>query len=143
MGRLLSWNSISKNKTNSRIPVKIGNDSAYAEEPEITVNVNGTKQIEITPKYSFNVFKEEDEEDSDFTFTSINEDIAKVNEKGLVTGTKSRNNMGKSNRKINRKRKYCNSKSNRRRLKICFTNNGRRWICSSIKSRWKYMGIWI
>ena len=77
-----------KTKTNSRIPVKIGNDSAYAEEPEITVNVNGTKQIEITPKYSFNVFKEEDEEDSDFTFTSINEDIAKVNEKGLVTGTK-------------------------------------------------------
>ena len=77
-----------KTKTNSRIPVKIGNDSAYAEEPEITVNVNRTKQIEITPKYSFNVFKEEDEEDSDFTFTSINEDIAKVNEKGLVTGVK-------------------------------------------------------
>ena len=77
-----------KTKTNSRIPVKIGNDSAYAEEPEITVNVNGTKQIEITPKYSFNVFKEEDEEDSDFTFTSINEEIAKVNEKGLVTGIK-------------------------------------------------------
>ena len=77
-----------KTKTNSRIPVKIGNNSSYAEEPEITVNINGTKQIQITPKYSFNVFKEEDEEDSDFTFTSINEDIAKVNEKGLVTGTK-------------------------------------------------------
>ena len=39
MGRLLSWNIIVKTKTNSRIPVKIGNDSAYAEEPEITVNV--------------------------------------------------------------------------------------------------------
>ena len=60
MGRLLSWNIIVKTKTNSRIPVKIGNDSAYAEEPEITVNVNRTKQIEITPKYSFNVFKEEE-----------------------------------------------------------------------------------
>ncbi len=48
MGRLLSWNIISKNKTNSRIPVKIGNNSSYAEEPEITVNINGTKQIQIT-----------------------------------------------------------------------------------------------
>ena len=77
-----------KTKTNSRIPVKIGNNSSYAEEPEITVNINGTKQIQITPKYSFNVFKEEDEENSDFQYESLNEEIATVNEKGLVTGAK-------------------------------------------------------
>ena len=77
-----------KTKTNSRVPVKIGNDSSYAEEPEITVNVNGAKQIQITPKYSFNVFKEDNEEDSDFQYESLNEDIATVGEKGLVTGVK-------------------------------------------------------
>ena len=77
-----------KTKTNSRVPVKIGNDSSYAEEPEITVNVNGAKQIQITPKYSFNVFKEDNEEDSDFQYESLNEDIATVGENGLVTGVK-------------------------------------------------------
>ena len=76
-----------KTKTNSRIPVKIGNDSTYMEETEITVNVNGTKQIAISPRYTFNVFNE-DEEESEFTFETINEDVATVNEKGIVTGVK-------------------------------------------------------
>ena len=38
-----------KTKTNSRVPVKIGNDSSYAEEPQITVNVKRAKQKQITP----------------------------------------------------------------------------------------------
>ena len=76
-----------KTKTNSRIPIKIGNDSTYVEEPEIVVNVDGTKQIQVTPKYTFNVFRD-DEEESDFDFKTINEDIATVDDKGLVTGKK-------------------------------------------------------
>ena len=76
-----------KTKTNSRIPIKIGNDSTYVEEPEIVVNVDGTKQIQVTPKYTFNVYRD-DEEESDFDFKTINEDIATVDDKGLVTGKK-------------------------------------------------------
>ena len=76
-----------KTKTNSRIPVKIGNDSSYANEKEITLNVNSSKQIEITPKYTFNVFKE-DEMYNDFSYETINEEIAKVNAKGTITGQK-------------------------------------------------------
>ena len=79
--------TVVKTKTNSRVPVKVGNDSTYIEEPEISVNVDGTKQIQITPKYSFNVFKD-DEEESDFKFESINNEIATVDEKGVVTGVK-------------------------------------------------------
>ena len=79
--------TVVKTRTNSRIPVKVGNDSTYIEEPEISVNVDGTKQIQVTPKYSFNVFRD-DEEESDFKFESINNEIATVNEKGVVTGVK-------------------------------------------------------
>ena len=74
-----------KTKTNSRIPVKIGNDSSYASEPEITLSLYGTKQINVTPKYTFNVYKE-DEIDNDFKFTSLNENIATVDKTGKVTG---------------------------------------------------------
>jgi len=76
-----------KTKTNSRIPVKIGNDASYANEPEITINVNGTKKIELTPKYTFNVFRENEMID-DFEFKVINEEIAEVNKDGIVKGKK-------------------------------------------------------
>lgn len=42
-----------KTKTNSRIPVKIGNNSSYAEEPEITVNIQWNKTNTNNSKYSF------------------------------------------------------------------------------------------
>ena len=74
-----------KTKTNSRVPVKIGNNESYAEEPEVTVNVDGTKQIKIIPKYIFNVFKDNEIVD-DFRYEAINEEIATVNEKGIITG---------------------------------------------------------
>lgn len=76
-----------KTKTNSTVPVKVGNDSSYIEEPEITVNIDGTKQINIAPKYSFNVFKE-DETETGFSYEALNDNIATVSEKGLVTGIK-------------------------------------------------------
>lgn len=142
MGRLLSWNSISKNKNKQQSTSKIGNDSSYAEEPEITVNVNGAKQIQITPKYSFNVFKEDNEEDSDFQYESLNEDIATVGENGLVTGVK----VGTTWIKV---KEVATGKENIVIVRVIesdsnmLQNSRRRWICSSIKSRWKYMGIWI
>lgn len=76
-----------KTKTNSRIPVKIGNDASYVNEKEITLNINATKQIETTPKYTFNVFNE-DQIFDDFNYESLNSEIATVNNKGIITGVK-------------------------------------------------------
>ena len=73
-----------KTKTNSRIPVKIGNNSSYADEQEITLNVNATKQIEITPRFIFNVYKENDVS-SGFKYVTANKNIATVSKAGLIT----------------------------------------------------------
>ena len=74
-----------KTRTNSRIPVTIGNETSYAKQQEIIVNVNSTKQAEITPKYTFNVFKD-DETKEKYTYETLNENIATVDEKGVITG---------------------------------------------------------
>ena len=74
-----------KTMTNSRIPVKIGNDHSYVNEQEMTININNEKQINVTPKYLFNVYKE-NEIFNDFEYSTINSEIATVDETGKVKG---------------------------------------------------------
>ena len=71
--------------TNSTLPVKIGNETSYAEEYELVINEGASKAIKITPKYKFNVFEDE-EDDVTFSFQSLSTEIATVNNKGVVTG---------------------------------------------------------
>ena len=74
-----------KTMTNSRIPVKIGNDYSYMNEQEITLNIGSEKKINVTPKYLFNVYKE-DEIYDDFEYNTTNSDIATVDETGVIKG---------------------------------------------------------
>ena len=72
-----------KTMTNSRIPVKIGNDYSYVNDQEITLNIGSEKKINVTPKYLFNVYKE-DEIYNNFEYSTTNSNIANISETGVV-----------------------------------------------------------
>ena len=77
-----------KSKTRSIVPVQVGNDETGLEKTEITVAVGKTKEIADNCAYEFNLIKLEDNYADSLDFTSLNEGIATVNEKGIVTGEK-------------------------------------------------------
>ena len=73
--------------SNSDIPVQIGNNSFYLKEDDIAINKNNSKQIQINSASRFNVYENETSYNN-YTFTSLNEDVATVDENGNVRGIK-------------------------------------------------------
>ncbi len=75
-----------KAKTKSVVPVQVGNDETGLGITEITIGVNGTKNIIANCAYAFNLIKLDANFTDTLTYTSVNEDIATVNSNGIVTG---------------------------------------------------------
>ena len=79
--------SSNRTTTNSMLPVQIGNEMFYLKENDIAVNKNGTKQININGAFEFNVY-DQTNSNNNYTYTSLNTDVATVDGAGLVTGIK-------------------------------------------------------
>ncbi len=73
--------------SNSRLPVQIGISHFYLQENDIAVNKDTSKKLNVNPQFEFNVF-EENIANNDFSYSSLNEEIATVDENGNVTGKK-------------------------------------------------------
>ncbi len=75
-------------KTESTVPVIIGTYSALETNSEIILKTSQTKNIGISSKEKFNVFYDNDKEPEDYTYESLNPEIADVNEEGIIIGVK-------------------------------------------------------
>ena len=76
-----------RTKSNSRVPTQIGIQNFYLVENDISVNKDTSKQLQVNPQFEFNVF-ENNTLENNFSYISLNEDIAVVDENGNVTGKK-------------------------------------------------------
>ena len=77
-----------KAKTKSVVPVQVGNDETGLGITEITISVNGTKNIVANCAYAFNLIKLDHNFTDSLAYTSVNEDIATVDSNGIVTGVR-------------------------------------------------------
>ena len=77
-----------KSKTRSVIPVQVGNDETGLDKTEITIAVNGKEEIADNCAYEFNLIKLEENLADSLEFKSLKEEIATVDENGIVTGQK-------------------------------------------------------
>lgn len=73
--------------SNSNVPVQIGNQGFSIRDNDISVNIEGTKQIEVNSQFEFNVFKD-NIQNSDYEYVSLNTSVATVDNSGTVTGVK-------------------------------------------------------
>lgn len=73
-------------KTNSEVPVKIATDLSLIQESEIVLKQSDTETLRVNEKYEFNVYEDTNKQASDFTYESLNCDIAEVNEDGTILG---------------------------------------------------------
>lgn len=71
------------NFTDSYEPVMITNTTLYLDEQEIVLNIDGTYKVNANGQYRLNVLHKDN---SEFTYSSANEEIATVDEFGVVTG---------------------------------------------------------
>ncbi len=77
-----------KSKTKSIVPVQVGNDETGLEKTEITIAVNGTEEIADNCAYEFNLIKLEENLADSLDFKSLKDEIATVDDNGVVTGQK-------------------------------------------------------
>lgn len=75
-----------KSKTKGIVPVQVGNDEIGFEETEIVVKVGENKDIAAECSYEFNLIYLNENFNENLKYTSLKEDIATVNEEGIVTG---------------------------------------------------------
>ena len=75
-------------RTNSRIPVKIGNDESYVKESEINVGINETVNAGVIASFEFNILYSENKSESEFAYETLNPEIATVDKNGNITGHK-------------------------------------------------------
>ena len=69
--------------TNSFEPIMITDNQSYLDEQEIVINVGEDYTINANGRYKLNVLHKDE---SAFTYTSANDSIASVDDKGLITG---------------------------------------------------------
>lgn len=74
-----------RTKTNSDVPVKVGSDRFLVKNRDIVVNKTKEKVIDIQDASSFNVWTDTNVI-GNYTFTSIDETIATVDNTGKITG---------------------------------------------------------
>ncbi len=73
-------------KTKSKVPVMIGTFSALETSSEIVLKTSETTNIGISAKEKFNVFYDYDKEPEDYTYESLNPEIADINAEGTIIG---------------------------------------------------------
>ena len=94
-----------KSITNSKVPVLVGSDSTSLDSLEVVLQKSETKNIMANAKFKFNLIYIEDNDMSNFEFTSYNSDIAEVDSDGDILGKRegttwvkaTDTNTGKSN----------------------------------------------
>lgn len=77
-----------RSKTKAIVPVQVGNDETGLEQTEITVKVGESKDIVANCSYEFNLIHLEENFAETLEYSSWKEEIAGVNEKGIVTGNR-------------------------------------------------------
>ncbi|MBO5478752.1 MAG: cadherin-like beta sandwich domain-containing protein [Clostridia bacterium] len=77
-----------KSKTKSAYPVQVGNDETGFHKTEIILPINTQKDLSANCSYAFNLINLEDNFTDLLEYSSLNEEIASVNEKGNITGNK-------------------------------------------------------
>lgn len=77
-----------KSKTKGIVPVQIGNDEIGFEETEIVVKVGENKNIAAECSYEFNLIYLNENFKENLSYTSIKEEIAEVDEEGIVKGNR-------------------------------------------------------
>ena len=77
-----------KAKTRSSVPIQVGNDETGLEITELILAKNKSKKISDKCAFELNLIKLDRNFADTLSYVSINEDIATVNEGGIVTGIK-------------------------------------------------------
>ena len=77
-----------KSKTNSFVPMQVGNDTFGLGINKITIKKSETVNITSSMVYSFNLIYEDKNNTEQITYQSLNEEIAIVNENGEVLGVR-------------------------------------------------------
>ena len=91
-GKVYAWGDYNhgeigkSSKTNSEYPVLVGNEESTINTEEIVVKKNETTSIIGNAKYEFNLIKETKQDSSIFTYESLNEVKATIDEEGIITG---------------------------------------------------------
>ena len=85
MGDYYHGTSANRTTSNSIIPVQIGKQNFSIIDNDIAVNKNNTKQLNINSQFEYNAFKD-NISNKNYTYKSLNTDIATVDETGKVTG---------------------------------------------------------
>ena len=75
-----------KSKTKSEEPVLVGSDTSSLDTMEIVLVKSEIQSILANAKFKFNLIYIEQNDKSDFEYTSYNNDIAKIDEEGNVLG---------------------------------------------------------
>ena len=77
-----------KSKTNSQVPMQVGNDAFGLGVIKITVKKSETVNITSSMVYSFNLIYADKNNKEQITYESLNEEIVIVNENGEVLGVR-------------------------------------------------------
>ena len=79
-------NKEKKSRTRSEEPVLVGSDTSSLDTMEIVLVKSEIQSILANAKFKFNLIYIEQNDKSDFEYTSYNNDIAKIDEEGNVLG---------------------------------------------------------
>jgi len=91
-GQVWAWgdynhgNRSLKSRTNAKIPVQIGSDTSSLENLEVIVRKSEIASVLANSEFSFNLIYENENSTSDFSYESLNTNIATVDEDGDILG---------------------------------------------------------
>ena len=79
-------NRVLRARTNSKVPVQIGSDTSSLDKLEIVIKKSEVESILANSEFRFNLIYEDENKTSDFSYESLNTEIAEVNQDGNVLG---------------------------------------------------------
>lgn len=75
-----------RSKTRGSIPIQVGNEQTGLTDTEITLKVGESKDVSANCAYEFNLIKLENNFKDELNYASLKEEIASINEQGVITG---------------------------------------------------------
>jgi len=81
-------NRVLNSRTNSKTPVQIGSDTSSLDKLEIVIKKSEVESILANSEFRFNLIYEDQNKTSDFSYESLNTEIAEVNQDGNVLGVR-------------------------------------------------------
>ncbi len=85
-GNYTQGNEEIESKTKSETPIQMGENETGIEETEITIGKGKTKKLTAKSAYRLNLIKLEENYTDNLTYESVDQNIATVDEKGIVKG---------------------------------------------------------